>query len=263
MDINEWVILSDESFFNGDEKQIFSGNRNSFSNSSSSIYDKDYFCTSPKSSKTIEIESPKVPKLLIHVPIQLEPKFENFPNEELVKENSEKIKVPLSTEEPDQDSVSQVFFQMKENKIVDMKLESPKSSTSSGRGLFSPLDGEMEIMTSPRMKNLEKEIMYYDEKEGEDMNVGFNFWKWSLTGVGAICSFGVAAATICVLFFGSQQKNNKLQLDQKIRFQIYTDDKRIKQVVQHATKLNEAFATARGVPLSRAHITYGGHYDGV
>ncbi|MCH96854.1 hypothetical protein A2U01_0017844, partial [Trifolium medium] len=224
MDINEWVILSDESVFNGDEKQIFSGKRNSFSDSLS-IYDKDYFCTSPKSSKTIEIESPKVPKLLIHVPIQLEPKFENFPNEELVKENTEKIKAP-QIEEPDQDSVSQVFFQMKENKFVDMKLESPKSSTSSGRGLFSPLDAEMEIMTSPRMKNLEKEIMYYDdEKEGEDMNGGFNFWKWSLTGVGAICSFGVAAATICVLFFGSQQKNNKLQLDQKIRFQIYTDDK--------------------------------------
>ncbi|GAU38573.1 hypothetical protein TSUD_322500 [Trifolium subterraneum] len=255
MDINEWVILSDDSFFNGDEKQI----RNS---DSISVFDKDYFCTSPKSSKTIEIESPKVPKLFVHVPIQFEPKFEKFPNEELVKENTEKIKAPLS-EEPDQDSVSQVFFNMKENKFVDMKLESPKSSTSSGRGFFSALDAEMEIMTSPRMKNLEKEIMYYDEKEGEDMNGGFNFWKWSLTGVGAICSFGVAAATICVLFFGSQQKNNKLQLDQKIRFQIYTDDKRIKQVVHHATKLNEAFAAARGVPLSRAHITYGGHYDGV
>jgi hypothetical protein len=38
---------------------------------------------------------------------------------------------------------------------------------------------------------------------------------------------------------------------------------RIKQVVHHATKLNEVFAAARGVPLSRAHITYGGHYDGV
>jgi hypothetical protein len=38
---------------------------------------------------------------------------------------------------------------------------------------------------------------------------------------------------------------------------------RIKQVVHHATKLNEVFAASRGVPLSRAHITYGGHYDGV
>jgi hypothetical protein len=229
MDINEWVILSDDSLFYGDEKQIFSGKRNSFSDSIS-VFDKDYFCTSPNSSKNIDNESPKVPKLLVHVPIQLEPKFEKVPNEEFVKENTDKIKAP-QIEEPDQDSVSQVFFHMKENKFVDMKLESPKSSTSSGRGLFSPLDAEMEIMTSPRMKNLEKEnkVMYYDDDEklegDHDMNGGFNFWKWSLTGVGAICSFGVAAATICVLFFGSHQKNNKLQLDQKIRFQIYTDDK--------------------------------------
>lgn len=32
-------------------------------------------------------------------------------------------------------------------------------------------------------------------------------------------------------------------------------------MVQHATKLNEAFAAVRGVPLSRAHITYGGYYE--
>ncbi|XP_058740090.1 uncharacterized protein LOC131612305 [Vicia villosa] len=243
MDINEWVILSDNGFLD-DEKQIFLGTRNPLSDSISN-FDKDYFCTSPKSTKTIETEPSKVPKLLIHVPIQLEPKFEKLPTEEeLVKEHT------------DEDTVSQVFFHMKENKFADMKLESPKSS--SGRGL---LVEDMEMMTSPRMKNMEKDNnvgMYNDEKEGETMNGGFNLWKWSSTGLGAICSFGVAAATVCVLFFGSQQRIKK---DQTIRFQIYTDDKRIKQVVQHATKLNEAFAAVRGVPLSRAHITYDGHYD--
>ncbi|KAL5058950.1 hypothetical protein RYX36_030554 [Vicia faba] len=249
MDINGWVIISDDCFLD-DEKQIFLGKRNSLSDSISN-FDKDYFGTSPKSTKTIEIEPPKIPKLLIHVPIQLEPKIEKVPSEEeIVKEQT------------DEDSVSQVFFHMKENKFADMKLESPKSS--SGRGLFSQqLDAveDMEIMTSPRMKKMEKDnnvVMYYDEKEGENMNGGFNLWKWSLTGVGAICSFGVAAATVCVLLFGTQQRIKK---DQTIRFQIYTDDKRIKQVVQHATKLNEAFAAVRGVPLSRAHITYGGYYD--
>ncbi|AES80850.1 hypothetical protein MtrunA17_Chr7g0253401 [Medicago truncatula] len=213
MDINEWVILSDDGFFDGDEKQIFLDKRNSL------VFDKDYFCTSPKSTKIIDIEPLKVPKQVFHVPIQFEPIIDKVPNEGLVKENTEKIKVP-QIEEADQESVSQVFFHIKENKFVDM---------------------------------------YYDEKEGEDMNGGFNLWKWSLTGVGAICSFGVAAATICVLFFGSQQRNNKLQQDQSIRFKIYTDDK----VVQHTTKLNEAFAAVRGVPLSRAHITYGGYYDSV
>ncbi|CAL5193108.1 unnamed protein product [Lathyrus oleraceus] len=248
MDINEWVILSDDGFLD-DEKQIFLGKRNSFSDSISN-FDKDYFCTSPKSTKLIETESSKVPKLLVHVPIQFEPKIEKVPSEEeLVKEHTY------------EDSVSQVFFHVKENKFVDMKLESPKSC--SGRGLFSQLDAveDMEMMTSPRMKNMEKDnnvVMYYNEKEGENMNGRFNLWKWSLTGVGAICSFGVVAATVCVLLFGSQQKNKK---DHTIRIQIYTDDKRIKQVVQHATKLNEAFAAVRGVPLSRAHISYGGYYD--
>lgn len=256
MDINEWVILSDDGLFDGDEKQFFLGKRNSL------VFDKDYFCTSPKSTKNIDIEPLKVPKQVFHVPIQFEPIIDKVPNEGLVKENTEKIKVS-EIEEADQESVSQVFFHIKENKFVDMKLESPKSS--SGRGLFSPLDADMEMMTSPTMKNMENEKfdMYYDEKEGEDMNGGFNLWKWSLTGVGAIFSFGVAAATICVLIFGSQQRNNKLQQDQSIRFKIYTDDKRVKQVVQHATKLNEAFAAVRGVPLSRAHITHGGYYDSV
>lgn len=210
MDINEWVILSDDGFLDGDEKQIFLGKRNS---NSISVFDKDYFCTSPKSRKNIE--SLKVPKQVVHVPIQFEPNIEKVPNEDLVEEKIEKIKVP-QIGESDQESVSQVFFHMKENNIFDMKLDSPKSS---------------EDMASPRMKNMEKEkvvmMEYDDEKEGEDniMNSGFNLWKWSLTGVGAICSFGVVAATICVLFFGSQQKNNKLQQDQQIRFKIYTDDK--------------------------------------
>lgn len=39
---------------------------------------------------------------------------------------------------------------------------------------------------------------------------------------------------------------------------------RLKQVVQQqATKLNEAISAVRGVPLTRAHITFGGYYDGI
>lgn len=41
------------------------------------------------------------------------------------------------------------------------------------------------------------------------------------------------------------------------------DLQRIKQVVHQATKMNEAISAARGVPLPRAHITYGGYYDGI
>ena len=77
------------------------------------------------------------------------------------------------------------------------------------------------------MNMIKKEIATIMDcgKEVGDSSGGFNFWKWSLNGVGAICSFGFAAATICVLILGSQQRNNKIQQDQKIRFQIYTDDK--------------------------------------
>ncbi|XP_061343348.1 uncharacterized protein LOC133289434 [Gastrolobium bilobum] len=295
MDINEWVLLSDDGFLDknedgDDENQILLGKRNS---DSKSVFD-NYFCTSPKSRKTIE--PPRnhpsvVPKQLVHVPIQLEPRIGKVPDDGLVEENTkddvgvtlipspptiEKTKasqVGGTVVEADEDTVSQVFFKIKENEFVDMKMDSPKSC---GRGLFPPLDASgalkfedkdeaMEIMASPRMK-IEKEMVIMncdkEEEDEEDTTDGFNLWKWSLTGVGAICSFGVAAATICVLFFGSQQRNKPHQ-DQKIRFQIYADDKRIKEMVQHATKLNEAISAVRGVPLSRAHITYGGYYDGL
>lgn len=36
---------------------------------------------------------------------------------------------------------------------------------------------------------------------------------------------------------------------------------RIKQVVHHATRFNEAMSAVRGVPVTRAHITVGGYYD--
>jgi len=37
----------------------------------------------------------------------------------------------------------------------------------------------------------------------------------------------------------------------------------MKQVVHHATKLNEAINAVRGAPLTRAHITIGGYYEGL
>ncbi|KAK7336261.1 hypothetical protein VNO77_16797 [Canavalia gladiata] len=277
MDTNEWVLLSDDGFFDinedGDGKQIFLGKRNS---DSKSVLDMNYFCTSPKSRKTSENFHPRV----VHVPIQLEARIGEDPDEGLVEETTkdhvgativpsssptttEKTKEDDDVVEGDQDTVSQFFFKMKE-------MESPKFG---GRGLFPPLDaggwtfedkGEaQEMMASPRMR-IEKEMVIMDcDKVVEDSTSGgFNFWKWSLTGVGAICSFGVAAATICVLFFGSHQRN-KIHQDQKIRFQIYTDDKRIKQMVEHAAKLNEAFSAVSGVHVSRARITCGGYYDGL
>ncbi|CAL0322801.1 unnamed protein product [Lupinus luteus] len=212
MDIDEWEILSDDGFldFNeDDENQIFIGKKNS---ESKSVFD-NYFCTSPRSRN--HHHQGVVPNKLFHVPIQLEPRIAKTLDDVLVEENTK----------------DHVFFKIKENEFVDMKMD------------------------SPRMK-VEKEMLRIMECDKDDD--GFNLWKWSLKGIGAICSFGVAAATICVLFYGNQHKN-KLHQHHKIQFQIYTDGKRIKQVVQHATKLNEAISVAaRDVPLSRAHTTYDG-----
>ncbi|OIV94254.1 hypothetical protein TanjilG_00003 [Lupinus angustifolius] len=288
MDIDGWEILSDDSLLDfkeddADENHIFSGKKN---NESKSVFD-NYFCTSPKSKKNTEASrnhSQRVPNQLFDVQMQLEPRILNTPDDVLVEENTKDhvgiTMVPSTTTtekrnvshvgsvvEGDVDTVSQVFFKMNENEFVKKEMESPKSSS---RVICPPLDPyclkfedkdeAMEIMTSPRMK-VEKEMFSLECDKEED---GFNFWKWSLSGIGSVCTIGVAAAaTICVLYYGSKHKN-KLQQHHKIQFQIYTDDKRIKQVVQHATKLNEAISVAaRGVPLSRAHITFGGYYDGL
>lgn len=287
MDLNldEWDFLSDDGFLDLSEdgqnqKNVFLGKHNS---DSISVFDADYFvCPSPKSLKSIEPpRNSRQPNHLVPVPIpiRLEPRP---PNDEVAKEiiTENPREVPSASIqknaaskigglEADQDSISQVFFRMKENEFVDMKMDSPKSGS---RGMLPPIDtmkfddqGEaMEIMISPRLK-IEKETVTHKEDEDctwEHNKDGFNLWKWSSTGIGAICSFGVAAATVCILFFGSQQRN-KLHHNHKIRFQIYADDQRIKQVMQQANKMNEAISAAAGVPLSRAHITCGGYHDGL
>ncbi|OIV90066.1 hypothetical protein TanjilG_01520 [Lupinus angustifolius] len=254
MNIDEWEFLSDDAFLDFNEDG-----------------DKNYFSSSPSSRKIIEQQ--KNPRVvhnnLIPLPILLEPKIPMEVTIVSPSPKTEKTK-PFETVsvESDQETVSQVFFKLKENEFVDMKMDSPKSSS---RVLFSQMDkgeGIENNITSPRMK-IGKEIisMECDKEEDsssweEENTSGFNMLKWSLTGVGAICSFGVAVAAVCVMFFGTRQRN-KLQQDHKIRFQIYADDKRIKQVLQHATKLNDAISAVRGVPMSTAHITIGGYYDGL
>ncbi|KAE9619805.1 hypothetical protein Lal_00040187 [Lupinus albus] len=248
MDIDEWEFLSDDTFLDFNEDG-----------------DKNYFSSSPSSRKIIE--QPKKPRLvhnhLVPLPILLEPKIPMEVTIVSPSVNTEKNKAfEAVSVESDQETVSQVFFKLKENEFVDMKMDSPKSSS---RVLFESMENNI---TSPR-KKIGKEMinMECDKEEDsrsweEENTSGFNILKWSLTGVGAICSFGVVAAAVCVMFFGTRQRN-KLQQDQKIRFQIYADDKRIKQVLQHATKLNDAISVVRGVPMSTAHITIGGYYDGL
>ncbi|OWM73221.1 uncharacterized protein LOC116205223 [Punica granatum] len=266
MDLDEWELLPIDGFldFGEDcEKKDLLGKRRA-ADSTTTLFDVDldYFrCPSPRSKLSPQSQ-------LVPVRIQLDPPLvENGPCE--AREAGEKNRA-ASVEEgdaaPDQDAVSQVFFKkMKENEFVDMKiLESPRSGS---RPISPPIENfhfedvpeTLESSCSPRKVpegncDIDREVVGEEVSRG-----GLNIWKWSLTGIGALCSFGVAAATICtIIIIGSHQRNK-----QKIRFQIYTDDKRIKEVVRHATKLNEAISAAKGVPLTRANITLGGYYEGL
>ncbi|XP_052174496.1 uncharacterized protein LOC127789601 [Diospyros lotus] len=239
MDLEEWELLPDHGFLQIHDdggRKIFS---RKYGRPDPEIdFNMNYFiCPSPTSQKVAD-STEKVP-----VPIRLE--------------QSSRVPIDPGPVEPDQDTVSQVFFKkMKENEFVDMKMDSPSPKSSIG----SKMKIEKETLSSKKNKI----DLPAEEAGGEEKGGGRNLWKWSMTGIGAICSFGVAAATICIIVLGSHRRNQQqCQQNQKLRFQIYADEKRIKEVVHRATKLNEAISAARGVPLTRAHITVGGHYDGL
>ncbi|KAL3357783.1 hypothetical protein AABB24_018133 [Solanum stoloniferum] len=245
MDLEEWEILPDDGFLqihDDDGKMIFS--RKYSSENSKNEFNMNYFiCPSPKSSQFVDTTHQLVP---------LDPTFQETSNdqEKVIIPKQVITKVPLELKVPNfgehHEQFSQVFFKkMKENEFDNMKMDSPKSINKSLLSQFEEKTEDFEV---------EK-----DKKIEENGNSGLNLLNKSLNGIGAICSFGVAAAaTICIIFIGNHQKHKQ---NQKIRFQIFTDDKRIKRVVQHATRLNEAISTVRGVPVTRAHITVGGYCD--
>nr|GMC79461.1 Titin like [Ipomoea batatas]GMD94339.1 Titin like [Ipomoea batatas] len=142
------------------------------------------------------------------------------------------VESPVVFDQAEQE-VSQVFFKkMKEGEFAGTaKMESPRSSTKS----FVP---KMEVGEAYRRKAMEG-----DQMDGgvHQQNGGVNIWRWSLSGIGAVCSFGVAAAaaaTLCIIFIGNSQKHR--HQNHKLCFQICTDDKRIKKAVNPAPKLDEA-----------------------
>ncbi|KAG8367984.1 hypothetical protein BUALT_Bualt16G0129400 [Buddleja alternifolia] len=296
MDLEDWEILPDDGFLeihdDGGNK-IYSRKHHHPSSSNSCVFQMNYFIVPPKSTHPQFVDTTKVPNHLVPVPFDLQPPppvvvDDSQEHEEVVKKESKKntpveitmIMPPekIKSFEEDQDPVSQVFFKkMKETEFVDMKVESPKSSSRGGimtqieggsAGAFQfeengdPCkdddDSEMEMK---KKNNVELEL----EEERDDEG-GLNIWKWSLSGVGAICSFGVAAAaTVCIIVLSTHQKMNKhprRHNQKQLQFQIYSNDKRMKQVVvQHANKLNEAISAARGAAINRARITVGGYYD--
>ncbi|KAL5720486.1 hypothetical protein ACHQM5_013153 [Ranunculus cassubicifolius] len=188
---------------------------------------------------------PRSPTKSNHMPKQF-----RVSDEEVVKEV---IKIPI-VEINKQDhlissSQQQLSFE-KSNKFVDIKMDSPKSSKG---------NKNQESVSVPFLDLKDTENNKDFESISKDESGKKNIWSWKLTGIGALCSIGMAAATICIFVISSQQRH-KHQQNQKLRFQIYTDDKRFKQVVHHATKLNQAISSVRGGAFNSAHITFGGYY---
>ncbi|KAE8663146.1 Detected protein of unknown function [Hibiscus syriacus] len=266
MDIDDWVFLPDDRFLkinqDSEKKQVHGGNR-----VSDLVLLTDYFD-----------KSHPPPKQVVPLPFQLEPRILNDPKRVPIDFSStpsmilEKIKeAGIESVEGDREVKTQVSFRKPSynNESVDMtnKMDSTRSTTKGSipqldaAGTFDfddDDDGEfLQNTRSPKFKDsIENNEADWEENSG-------GIWKWSLTGIGAICSFGVAAATFCIIIFGAQQRLKQHQLNQKLLFQHYTDEKRMKQVVHQSTKLNEAISAVRGVPITRAHITFGGYYDGI
>uniref|UniRef100_A0A0D9WWP2 DUF6821 domain-containing protein n=1 Tax=Leersia perrieri TaxID=77586 RepID=A0A0D9WWP2_9ORYZ len=95
--------------------------------------------------------------------------------------------------------------------------------------------------------------------------VVFGVGKLRVNGIGALCSFGVAAATVCIFLVGGRlQHHHKQQQQQhKIQLQLCGDDKRMQQVVQQTSRLNQAMSSVMGGGGStKANISFGGYYDG-
>ena len=255
IDLDEWELIPDDGFLGSRDdvqKKIL---YRRWSGSDPKGVFNDYF-KDPLANNSPKVrENPgnratpqRAPTQLVPVPIQLNPKttrgktpddyhVHDDDHDEVVKEITKVIPV-----EADQDSVSKVFFKkMKENELfVDMKMDSPKSPTATTtRGFIPQIDASAAFnfdekvesmveksMSSPKMVNMKNTTSSDLELEADiNSDDGLNLWKLSLTGIGAICSFGIAAATICILFFGSHQRNKHRQQNQKIAFQIYNDDK--------------------------------------
>ncbi|KAF8708512.1 hypothetical protein HU200_029875 [Digitaria exilis] len=92
---------------------------------------------------------------------------------------------------------------------------------------------------------------------------GISVGNLRVNGVGALCSFGVAAATFFIFLLGGGKQLQQKRQDHKIQLQMYAGDERIQQVVQQASRLNQTMSSVMGGASSaRASISFGGYYQG-
>lgn len=246
MDLGEWEFLPEsKSFLDfGHEggKDLFS---KEICFDTKGIVDMNYFiCPSPttplihaeekKSNPAASEETKRAPP----PPIGPEPVAEKKPDDELPREFKDiGVVPPVIVASNHHDAVSQVFFKvMKDNEFVDMKMNSPRSNT---RGIIPHIEPDPIRFDKDEEEEEEKEVCKVDEMEKDEDHMesevkgkpcwesfGFNIWRWRLAGIGALCSIGVAAATLCVFILGGGRERQKQHhQNQRIQFQIYADEK--------------------------------------
>ncbi|KAJ4873698.1 Uncharacterized protein Rs2_44586 [Raphanus sativus] len=252
MDLEEWELLPSpkNSFKDLDHDEDHHGDMV-----------MDYFlCPSAQQEPLHKIESPPrskvIPTKLLQVPIAWEPVLDH--------ENKKISNDPDPTQTLLTDSVlspTVSFKKTKETEFADMKVDPPARITSPVSLIDAAKPSDSEGSDDVREKKEDDDVRS-DHGGGEKANL----WKIGLNGIGAICSFGVAAAaaTVCVLFLGHNDIKVCKNKNHKLRFQIYSDDnKQMREAVNHATKVNEAIFAMKGVPVVRAQISFGGYYDGL
>ncbi|CAH1447599.1 unnamed protein product [Lactuca virosa] len=236
----------------GDEK-IFS---RKYIKSPAKLFKPNYFDT-PQNSQDFVKDEPSFDKQLRSTQLDHGDDVKEIIKLQIPIKDSKEI---TSEFESDQDQIFQVSFK-KENQFVEKKMGSPRLSSRESdmcKIETSPFQYEEKsddrvINCSSPSKMIKQEVVAWDAS-----NERLNFWKWGLSGIGAFCSLGMVAATVCIIMLGNGRKDK--QQNRKLKIQIYSDNKRIKKVVQQA---NEAMSAMRGVPLVKAQITYGGYYESI
>ncbi|CAN6476649.1 unnamed protein product [Victoria cruziana] len=160
-----------------------------------------------------------------------------------------------------------VVVAAKDSKFVDMKVEdipNVRKEDLPEEPFKSKVENHLTGCESVPVKDEALIAGLMEEEKSSDDGRGFGIWGWRVTRLGALCSLGVAAATICIIVLGRQsQMQHRQQQSQKFRFNSCADDSRIKQAARQASRLNQAMSAIRGVPFTGAQITFGGYYNGL
>jgi hypothetical protein len=133
---------------------------------------------------------------------------------------------------------SDPVVEFKDIDVVHTQLSREESASKVSEVLISEADEEELIKWRAVVEEVceKDEVMVEaapdlsDEEEGVKGDraglecVGFSVGKLRVNGAGALCSFGVAAATFCIFLLGGKPQNQKKVQSQKMQFQMYADD---------------------------------------